>query len=201
MKKNIKHKVFSLLINVLALGIFQSCSCPNQPDATPKPNAYHRIDLPANHQYNRYQDPNCPFAFEVERSATVQNVPNSNCWKNIVYPKLQATLYLSYKKINTPNDLIEYTEDSYKLTFKHSIKANAIGEQRIGKPNQNVYGLLYTIEGNAATPVQFYLTDSTQHFLRAALYFNASPNADSIAPVLQFIKKDLDRLIQTFEWQ
>jgi gliding motility-associated lipoprotein GldD len=92
-------------------------------------------------------------------------------------------------------------EDSRELAYKHTIKAESINEKIFLKPGRNVYGMLYEIEGNTASSVQFYLTDSTKHFLRGALYFNIQPNKDSLAPVINFVKEDIKILMETFKWK
>ena len=91
--------------------------------------------------------------------------------------------------------------DAQKLTYEHVIKADNILEQPYLNPAKKVYGMFYQVDGNAATNSQFYLTDSAKHFVRCALYFNSSPNADSIAPVLTYINEDIEKLILTFKWQ
>jgi len=93
-------------------------------------------------------------------------------------------------------------EDSRKLAYQHSVKAEAINEKLVKRDTAKVFGLLYDIEGlNTASSVQFFLTDSTNHFLRGALYFNLVPRNDSLSPVIKFIKKDITHLIETFKWK
>jgi len=169
---------------------------------TPKPTGYFRIDLPEKSYHQLVSD--CPFTFDVpDYAKIVQNVstPNKPCWFNVEFPKLHASIYLSYKPIETDTSLNTYLEDSRTLAFKHTIKANDIEQKILMFPDKKVYGLIYTIEGNAASSYQFHLTDSTNHFLRGSLYFNNIPNQDSIQPVLDFVKKDIERIYQTFEWK
>jgi gliding motility-associated lipoprotein GldD len=97
--------------------------------------------------------------------------------------------------------LASLIEDSRRLVFKHTVKADGISESRIDHPDAKVHGLYYDIEGNAASSVQFFVTDSTEHFLRGALYFYASPQIDSIKPVLDFVKKDIAVMLETFKWR
>ena len=101
-------------------------------------------------------------------------------------------------KLNTLDKLIK---DSYKLTFKHTVKADYIDETIIRSENKNVSGILYDVGGNAASAVQFYVTDSTTHFLRGSLYFYAPPNADSIAPSVAYFRNDVIHLIETLKWK
>ena len=168
---------------------------------TPKPKGYFRIDLPEKEYH--LLDNNCPFTFEIPNYAKI--VPNSNnpdkpCWFNIEYPTLNASIYLSYKPVNDTS-LATYLEDSRTLAFKHTIKAIDIEQKQLYFPNKKVYGLVYEIQGNAASSYQFHLTDSTHHFIRGSLYFNNIPNHDSIQPVFDFVKKDIEHLYSTFVWK
>ena len=117
------------------------------------------------------------------------------------FPQLNGTLHLSYEAINSEKIFDELIEDAHKLAFKHTVKATGIDEGIISYPDRKVYGLYYTIDGNAASAVNFYLTDSTHHYLRGALYFNSAPQFDSIQPVLNFVKKDVDMMIKTLRWK
>ncbi|MEK6614728.1 MAG: gliding motility lipoprotein GldD [Bacteroidota bacterium] len=123
------------------------------------------------------------------------------CWKNIVYPRFRAELNLSYKHIENGSNLEKYLDDSWMLATKHQMKASGMPETPIKRDSAKVYGLMFEIEGNAASNLQFYVTDSTHHFLRGALYFFAYPNCDSLAPVIDFIKKDVERMISTLKWK
>ncbi len=168
---------------------------------TPKPRGYMRIALPEK-EY-KLIDTGCPYSFET---ATYSNfkpdtrAQSDSCWFNIDYPQFKAQLYFSYKPIK--GNLAGYLEDSRELTNKHISKASGIEETLIIKDDTRVYGMLYTVEGSrAASPLQFHLTDSTDHFLRGALYFNVSPNNDSLAPVIDFLKEDVLHFIETLKWQ
>lgn len=186
-----------LFFLVLGVAIITGCN----EDYTPKPRAYIRIALPE----KDYQvvETQCPYKFEKASCADFvpDNRPESGpCWFDLDYPQFKSKIHFSYKPIN--NNLGEYLEDSRTLTNKHISKANNIEETLIVREGVNVYGMLYNIEGSqAASPVQFHLTDSTDHFLRGALYFNVTPNNDSLAPVIDFIKDDVLRFIETFEWK
>ena len=167
---------------------------------TPKPKAYYRIQLPEK-KYQSYTE-NCPYKFEYPTYAKVVNddrANSENCWINIDYPLFDARVHISYKTIN--KNLTNYIEDSRTLTYKHIVKAADIREDIIIDDSSKVYGLMYDVSGNAASHMQFYLTDSTKHFLRGSLYFNSTPNYDSILPVLEFIKKDIYHMMNTFEWK
>lgn len=167
---------------------------------TPKPKGYFRIDLPEKDYYQAERD--CPFTFEIPQYSNIKSNsgnPNQPCWFNIEFPDLNASIYLSYKPVN--NDIAKFLEDSRTLAFKHTVKAFDIEQKLISRPNEKVYGLIYDIQGNAASSYQFHLTDSVQHFIRGSLYFNSSPNQDSIQPALDFIKLDVKHFIETFKWK
>lgn len=108
---------------------------------------------------------------------------------------------MSYTAIDAANPLDKLIRDSYKLTFKHTVKADYIDETNVSGKNPHVNGILYDVGGNAASAVQFYITDSSRHFLRGSLYFYASPNADSIAPAVDYFRKDVEHLIETLKWK
>ena len=172
--------------------------CEN--DFTPKPHGYYRIDFPAKEYQQLPME--MPYSFEVPTYSKCNvdhtiNEDNSNI--NIQFPKNKATFHISYKKIE--NNLQKLTEDSYELAYKHAIKANSISEQIFMNPNRNVYGTIYRIEGNAASPFQFHLTDSTCNFLRGSFYIKEIPNYDSLKPVIEFLEQDLINLIETLYWE
>jgi gliding motility-associated lipoprotein GldD len=118
---------------------------------------------------------------------------------NIDFPRFDGKIHISYKQVR--NNLDRYTEDSRTLAYKHSIKADAIKETLYGNDSSHVYGILYEIKGNAASSLQFFVTDSTRNFLRGSLYFNVQPNKDSLAPVISFFRDDIIRLMETVTWK
>jgi gliding motility-associated lipoprotein GldD len=169
-------------------------------DYTPKPMGYFRIDIPEN-EYRTFDTIAYPYSFELSKYAKI--VPQRDTktgdkyWLNIYYPQFKGTIYCSYKRVQ--GNLQELSEDSREFVYKHTIKADNISEQPFVNPAADKYGTLYRIEGNVASPMQFVLTDSTGYFFRGALYFNAVPNKDSIAPVLDFVSKDILVLMETFK--
>ncbi len=169
--------------------------------ATPKPRGYFRIDLPAK-KFIKYHS-SCPFTFEYPEYAKPimdTSVGSEPCWINLQFPTFNATLHISYKRISTPKMANQLAEDARDFAYKHTVKATDIEESPIHIQENKVYGIFYQIDGNAASSSQFYLTDSNRHYLRAALYFNEMPRADSLAPVIKFINYDLQRMIKTFHW-
>ncbi|QHS55403.1 gliding motility lipoprotein GldD [Mucilaginibacter sp. 14171R-50] len=188
-----------LVLFIVIIGI---AGCGGNADYSPKPRGYYRIVFPAK-EYQRYTE-GCPFTFEYPKYGRVEADKSANakpCWQNIQFPQFNATLHLSYQPVTSKKEFNELIEDAHKLSFKHTVKATSIDEGVIAYPDRKVYGIYYTIDGNAASSAQFYLTDSTKHYLRGALYFNSEPRLDSIQPVLNFIKKDVDVMIKTFKWK
>lgn len=166
----------------------------------PKRKGYFRISFP-DKQYATYNK-DCPFTFDYPVYAKVVRDSDADaqpCWLNVVYPKFKGKLYLSYKAVN--GNLPSYLDECRAFAVKHEVKASAINEREVVNTKEKVYGLIYDIEGNAASNMQFYLTDSTTHFIRGALYFYSVPNKDSLEPVLAFIKQDIYHMVETFRWK
>jgi len=175
-------------------------------DYTPKPRAYPRVVYPER-KYEMYDPPSCPFRFEKPVYTVVQKdtdffgkKPVEPCWLNIVFPDFNGTINLTYKEITKTETLDKLLDDSHKLSFKHTKKANYIDESLIVNAH-GVRGLFYNVGGDAATNIQFFLTDSTHHFIRGSLYFYNEPNTDSMAPVLAFVRQDIDTILNSFEWK
>lgn len=191
------------LITILLSFTLFSC----HEDYTPKPKAYPRVIFPER-KYELYEPAGCPFTFEkpvyakVHRDTTFFNekIREDQCWMNVDFPTLNGTINLTYKEIKDTVRLDKLIDDAHKLAYKHTRKANYIDEIRIDN-TFNVGGILYDVGGDAASNVQFFLTDSNKHFLRGALYFYNSPNSDSMAPVLHFVKEDMKQILKTFRWK
>jgi putative hemolysin len=182
---------------LLFIGLLFFSSCESE--FVPKPKGYLRIDLPQKNY--KLTTEKLPYNFQLPQYAKVipYNGPQKeDFWVNVLFSPYKATLHLSYFKIN--NDLPKHIEDSRNLAYKHTIKAEFINEERFENTEKKVFGMAYWIGGNAASTAQFFLTDSSKNFLRGALYYNCSPNSDSLAPVNQFIKKDIETLIESFNW-
>lgn len=196
--------VVTLLLCLIATFFITAC----RENYTPKRNGYFRIDFPKERKFITYANSVCPFTFEYADLGTIQkdtnNVDEMNnhpCWFNIIYPEYGAKIYISYTTISAAEPLDKLIKDSYKLTFKHTVKADYIDETIIHGRNKNVSGILYDVGGNAASSVQFYVTDSARHFIRGSLYFFAAPNLDSIAPSVAYFRKDVQHLIETLQWK
>lgn len=177
-------------------------ACGGNTDYVPKPYGYNRIDLPeAAYQAlpNEY-----PYRFEYSAHATIR--PDSSAiaephWIHIIYPAFKADIQLTYKSIQSdPQFFAEFVDDSHRLISKHMVKASSIEENIIKTPSGKT-AAVYELEGEVPSQFQFYITDSTTHFLRGALYFRTATKNDSLAPVIDFIKKDIIHLLNTCEWE
>lgn len=186
---------------MISLLIFLAFITACEGSYSPKPRGYFRIDLPKK-TYESF-DSSFPFTFDYPSYAKITpdyQSPNEKYWINIEFPNFKGSLHISYKSIN--GNLTNYLEDSRSLVMKHIPKASAIQDSMIFQPGQSVYGMIYHIQGaGVASPTQFFLTDSTTHFLRGALYFNIRPNNDSLAPVISFVNQDITHLINSFRWK
>jgi gliding motility-associated lipoprotein GldD len=192
---------------IAILGTLLFCtSCGSDPQGTPHPHGYFRIDLPEK-KYTNYTG-ECPFSFDIPVYSEIGHDTNSfaePCWINVEYRRFRATLHLSYKVVDPDkngkrNTLRDYLEQSRQLAVQHQVKANAMKESPVMNDSAKVYGLIYEFGGNTASSLQFYVTDSTKNFMRGALYFFAKPNSDSVAPVYEFLKEDVFHMIETFRW-
>jgi len=170
-------------------------------DYSPKPRGYFRIDFPEK-QYVSF-DTTYPYTFEYPTYARVipDDRPSSEpYWVNIDFPQFQGRIHISYKPVH--ENLPKYLEDARTFVVKHIPKADAIEDSLIYRPEDHVYGLVYYIDGmQAASSCQFFITDSTSKFLRGALYFNVTPNNDSLAPVISYIRDDIRHMLATFRWK
>ena len=190
------------LFSLLCLLMLQ-CS---EPSFTPKPRAYPRVIYPEK-SYQLFDENYCQFTFEYPAYARIQQdtsffdeEPAHPCWFNLYFPTFDSQLHCSYYEIGRIKTFERLKLDAFEMADWHNKRANYIDEVRIEKPNDEVYGFAFEIQGPAASSFQFYLTDSTDHFLRGSLYFNTRTQPDSLAPVISFIKTDLLRMIETFKW-
>ncbi|WP_205511740.1 hypothetical protein [Longitalea arenae] len=172
---------------------------------TPKRKGYFKIDFPK-HEYRLFDQPGYPYTFEYPVYANVikdttffEDKPENPYWINIDFPRFNGKIYISYKEIGK-NELNKLVNDAYNMTYKHSTRATEIVDSTM-RTATGVSGVFFTVGGNAATNKQFFVTDSTRHFLRGALYFDASPNEDSLSVVNNFLQEDMKHLINTFRWR
>jgi gliding motility-associated lipoprotein GldD len=164
-------------------------------DVKPKPKGQLRLEYNSA-KYEMFVS-DCPFTFD--KNTVVRIKQNADCGLELHYPKMKATVYLTYKKVN--GDLEKLLIDAQKLTYEHVIKANDIAEQPYVNLRHKVFGMFYQVGGNAATNAQFYATDSTRNFLVGSMYFYAKPNFDSILPAADYIKNDMKHIIESLKWK
>ena len=207
------------ILNVALLYFVASCNSTY----TSKRRGYFKVNFPEK-KYVRFDQPGFPYTFEypayariVKDSTYFENNPDNPYWINIDFPFLRGRIFVSYKtiggksvyKIKTPfgykdsvgaNSFENMVNDSYKLSYKNNVKAYSIDDSVMHTPN-NVTGIFFSLTGNVATANQFFLSDTTKHFLRGALYLDATPNEDSLKPVNDFLLKDMKHIINTFKWK
>ena len=180
--------------SIALLGIFSMLACNK--DTTIKPSAFLRLEYPeANYMEQTIES--CTYTFDVNTNAEL--IKKANCGVNIVYPNMNATIYLTYQEV--ANNIESLLKDAQKLTYDHSIKAESIIEQMRVDEEKRVFGMFYAIDGDAATQSQFYVTDSTKHFITGSLYFNVKPNYDSIYPAAVYLQEDIRRIMESIEWK
>lgn len=191
-------------IAIVSCFLFFFLSCNN--DYTIKPRGYFKIDFPQK-AYQKFDSPSYPYSFEypvygeiIKDSLFFDEKAENPFWININFPRFNGKIYISYKEIGR-NKLDSLVNDAFTMSYKqHTYKASAIEPIPFTTPN-NLNGIYFSLKGNTATANQFFITDSTRHFLRGALYFDAVPNEDSLRPVNNFLQKDLQHLINTLQWK
>jgi gliding motility-associated lipoprotein GldD len=197
-----RSSYFSFL-SLLLLFAFALSSC--EESYTPRPKAYPKVHYPARHYVSMKNQ--LPYTFDYNAAAVI--IPDTNFfgekpenpyWINVFYPDLDAVIHISYKQISSKNTLNSLLEDAFMLSFKHTVKAEAIDKANL-HPTPSIGGQLFKVSGDAASAYQFFLTDSSKNFIRGALYFNCEPNADSLAPVTEYIYEDLTKMLKTFRFK
>ncbi len=198
----VKKILFILFFFSIGLCFF---SC-NSDYTAGKKKGYFRIDFPEK-QYRDFNEPGYPYTFKypvyasITKDSTFFDDKAGDWWINIDVPQFAGRIYISYKEIGAKNNFDSLVKDGFKMAYKQHVDVSTgIEETRITTPNK-VEGIYFSLGGNTATANQFFLTDSTKHFLRGALYFDATPNADSLGIVNDFLKKDLEYLISTLKWK
>lgn len=182
-------KIKVLFILLMVFGLF---ACKE--NYIPKKKAYFRLNTPEK-KYKTIS--NKDFKLDILESSTFVVKKDDDSWTSIIYPSMKAVIYLTY--FNSP-DIERLSENARKSAYKHTIRADDIINLQFALPEKHIFGTIYSIEGNAATPVVFYLSDSISQFLHGTVYFNCPPNADSLKPVIHFIRKDIQHIIETFKW-
>lgn len=175
------------------LGLILLIQC--QQDPVPKPPGELRLEYPKA-KYEQY-DAGCPYRFEISDFSRVEPAKKP-CWIYITYPTMKAKVFLTYFPIE--NNFVQQVQESERMVYEHTKKASSIETKTFEYPDRKVYGNFYELKGQTAANLQFFVTDSTKHFVTAYLYFNSRPKPDSLAPAVDYIKKDMQHLIDTFEW-
>lgn len=193
-------RIFGFLL--IACIVFHACNSP----FTPKQTGYFKIGFPEK-KYQLFNEAGYPYSFEypvyasISKDSTYFNETTENpWWINIDFPQFSGRIYISYKQIGEKNKFDTLIKHAFTLTGKHSSKAYSIEDSLFNNP-YNVEGVFFKVGGNVATANQFFLTDSTRHFLRGALYFDATPNEDSLGIVNRFLIEDVKHIINTFTWR
>lgn len=186
---------------VAVTGLLFACNSPY----TYKKKGYFNIEFPEK-KYRSFDQPGYPYTFEYPVYANV--VKDSmffrdkaeDYWINIDVPRFSGRIYISYKPIGK-NNFDSLVNDGFKMAYKQHTEVSTGIEDSVMRTPNGIEGIYYSLKGNTATANQFFLTDSTKHFLRGALYFDATPNEDSLSIVNDFVKKDLFHLINTLKWK
>jgi gliding motility-associated lipoprotein GldD len=167
-------------------------------EVQPKPKGFLALEYPMA-QYEVAQL-NCPFEFGMNQVASLKPSRNNRpCWFNLEYPHMNAAIFITYQPVK--NNLDSLLRDAQKLPLQHTIKADVIEGDLYTNPLRNTYGMFYEVDGNAASQAQFYLTDSSRHFMTGSIYFNRKPNFDSIVPAADYLKKDIRHLMESLRWK
>jgi len=175
------------------LAVLLLAACHND-RAVPKPEAYLRLEYPP-HAYEKFRA-SFPFTFEKSRYARYEHTSDTTF--NLYYPSMKARFYFTYSPVK--NNLQQLLIDAEKLTYKHAVKADDFIYEDYTDPQHKIFARINYVTGNAASPLQFQITDSTRHFITGSLYFHAVPNYDSIRPPLEYLKKDVKHMVETWRW-
>lgn len=204
-------KLISFFCRKIAAGIllvtllFPACS--EAPVSNPKPKGYPRVFYPERGDYKLYENEDCPFTFEYPSYARIIRDSSffgertvNPCWFDIYVPAFDSRVYCSYYPVEGEYSFEKLRDDAFELAYKHTLKANAIEEIPFRNPH-GASGFTFNLEGPVASSFMFYLTDTSDHFLRGSLYFNTQARPDSLAPLFEFLREDLLHFIQTFDWK
>lgn len=204
-KKNLNKKWLFLTIPFLMF-TFIFPSCDEEPAIAPKPRGYPKVDYPTK-AYHPFEEGYCEFSFEYPKYAKIEKDeaffgerPRNECWFDIFIPQFDARIHCTYSEVDQKKYTVEKLKaDAFELAHKHNIKAKYIEEIKIDTRN-GAKGFAFDLEGAVASPFQFFLTDEKRHFMRGSLYFNTEVAPDSLAPIFTFVKKDIEHMINTLEW-
>ena len=181
----------NIFVALLLLFVISGC----KDEVLPKPKAMLRLE----YQEAQYKelDLDCAFVFDLNSASNLKE--NKDCSLVLDYPNMKGSIYITYKPVEQNLDTL--LVDAQKLSYEHVVKADNILEQPFVNPEDKVYGMFYEVSGNAASQSQFYVTDSTSHFVTGSLYFYAKPNYDSILPAAIYLQKDIRRIMESLRWK
>ncbi len=180
-----------IILVLFLVVLFASC----EDEVKIKPKAQLSLEYPK----PKYEDVRISFPFRFQKNKIAALQEKRNFGLNLQYPYMKATIYMTYQNV-TETNLDSLLRDAQKLAYDHAVKAESIPEQPFVNPEDNVYGMFYMINGNAATQAEFYLTDSIHNFITGALYFEVKPNFDSIYPAAVYLRRDMRRIMETLRW-
>lgn len=189
------------ILVIISMSIF---SCTEEQVTTPKPRMYPKIDFPER-DYTSFDFESCPFTFSTIRNSKVTYTQEAGqiteaCWFDIKYPGIDAELNFSYFPISRLTSFDAMVEDAFSLVNKHNVKAEYIVEDVFQNKNGNG-GMVFQIDGPVASPIQFFVSDTTHHFVRASLYFNSKVDRDSLQPMITFMRSEVDHILDSFVWR
>ncbi len=200
-----------LILLAISLLTFVVIACKQEEISIPKPRVYPKVSYPERH-YVKMDTNFCPFSFDYpdymqfyQDTISLKRLGSHSCWFNLKFPSLNGDVHFTYTPLG-PKDSLEQQmfkiyNDAYEMAEKHVSKANGIEDLLINNPEKDVYGVLFNLEGSVASTFQIVVTDSTNHAVRAALYFNNRPAPDSMAPIVEFLKTDVMGMLNSFEWE
>ena len=183
-------------VALIAIITFTLANCGEE--SSPRPYAYPRIPLPEKVYSDAQLDTVYPYTFEMNENASWKPVRDGFGWIDIEYPSLMATVQITYKPVE--DNLLQLTEEAHSLAYNHTVRADGIVPESFRQPENETFGILYRFRGDAATTTQFFLTDSTNHFLRGVVYFYSPPNADSLRPASNFMAEEVKHIMRTTQW-
>ena len=186
--------------------IIMLSGCNKRALLSPRPHQYPKLQFPSK-SYTSFQFEDCPFKIDIPSYSKVEqklylfdDVPVGKCWFDIEIAHFDAKIHCSYYTINQNNKFDELVNDAFTMASKHNIRASFREEIQI----ENSYGssgIIFNIQGPVASPYQFFLSDSTNHFLRGSLYFNNASRTDSLQPIVEFLYDDIQALASSLQWQ
>ncbi len=179
-------------IIILLLAFLFSC----KQEAVPKPSGELRLEYPKP-TYRNFGSP-CNYTFDYSDFATITDAKKP-CWYYLNYPKMKAKIFITYYPVQ--NNFLLHVKEAEKMVYEHTKRASSIDTKFFEYPEKRVFGSFYELKGQTASNLQFYITDSTRHFVTGYLYFNSRPKPDSLAPAVDYVKKDMQHLIDTFQWK